>query len=48
MIAIDLPEPLLWTLRWLLFLGPFAAAVYLGVKKHHDRRTLVGCLLGSG
>jgi hypothetical protein len=22
MIAIDLPEPLRWTLRWLLFLGP--------------------------
>ena len=27
-----MPEPLLWTLRWLLFLGPFAAAVYLGAK----------------
>jgi hypothetical protein len=44
MIAIDLPEPLLWTLRWLLFLGPFAAAVYFGAKIHHDQRTLVGCL----
>jgi hypothetical protein len=28
MIAIDLPELLLWTLRWLLF----AAAAYLGAK----------------
>lgn len=44
MIAIDLPEPLLWGLRWLLFLGPFAAAVYLGAKIHQDQRTLVGCL----
>jgi hypothetical protein len=43
MIAIDLPEPLQWTLRWLLFLGPFAAAVYLGAKIHHDQRRLTGC-----
>jgi protein-S-isoprenylcysteine O-methyltransferase Ste14 len=44
MIAIDLPEPLLWALRWLLFLGPFAAAIYLGARVRHDQRTLVGCL----
>ena len=44
MIAMDLPEPLLWALRWLLFLGPFAAAIYLVTSVHRDQRTLVGCL----
>jgi protein-S-isoprenylcysteine O-methyltransferase Ste14 len=44
MIALDLPQPLLWALRWLLFLGPLAVALYLGLRVRHDRRTLIGCL----
>lgn len=44
MIAMDLPEPLLWALRWALFLGPMAAAIYLAMRYRHDPRTLVGCL----
>lgn len=44
MIALDLPIPLLWALRWLLFLGPLAAFVILAHRVRHDRRTLVGTL----
>jgi protein-S-isoprenylcysteine O-methyltransferase Ste14 len=44
MIAMDLPEPLLWALRWLLFLGPLVATIHLVARNRHQRRTLVGCL----
>ena len=44
MIALDLPEPLLWLLRWLLLLGPMAAALWLGAQMRDDRRKLVGGL----
>lgn len=44
MIALDLPAPLLWALRWFLFLGPLAAFLILARCVSHDRRTMVGCL----
>lgn len=44
MIALDLPAPLLWALRWFLFLGPLAAFVILARLVRYDRRALVGCL----
>lgn len=44
MIAFDLPVPLLWALRWALFLGPLAACAILVHRARQDRRALVGCL----
>lgn len=44
MIALELPVPVLWALRWALFLGPLAACAILVRRDGHDRRTLVGCL----
>jgi hypothetical protein len=44
MIALDLPVQLLWAMRWLLFLGPLAAVIYLGLRVRHNERALVGCL----
>ena len=44
MIALDIPLPLLWALRWVLFLGPLAAITFLGIKARHNERALVGCL----
>jgi protein-S-isoprenylcysteine O-methyltransferase Ste14 len=44
MIALDLPLPLMWALRWALFLGPLALAVPLGWRARDDRRALVGAL----
>ena len=43
-IALDLPAPLLWALRWFLFLGPLVAFAILARRVRHDRRALVGCL----
>jgi protein-S-isoprenylcysteine O-methyltransferase Ste14 len=44
MISLDLPVPFLWALRWLLFLGPLAAVLYLGLQVRRNRRAMVGCL----
>ncbi len=44
MIALDLPLPLMWTLRWALFLGPLVAALLLGWWRRHDKRMLIGAL----
>lgn len=44
MIQLDLPEPLLWALRWLLFLGPVGALLLLLQRRGSDRRQLVGAL----
>lgn len=44
MIALDLPAPLLWALRWLLFLGPLGAAAFLVWRARDNRRVLVGAL----
>lgn len=44
MIGIDVPAPFLWAVRWLLFLGPLAAALFLGYRYRFDRRSLVGGL----
>ncbi|HEX8556113.1 MAG TPA: hypothetical protein VF695_15510, partial [Sphingomonas sp.] len=44
MIAWDLPAPLLWALRWALFLGPLIAALVLGWRWRGERRMLVGAL----
>lgn len=44
MIALALPEPLMWGLRWLLFLGPLAAVLALGRRNMAERRRLVGGL----
>lgn len=44
MIALALPEPLMWALRWLLFLGPLAAVLALGRRNMGEPRRLVGGL----
>jgi protein-S-isoprenylcysteine O-methyltransferase Ste14 len=44
MMAIEFPVQLLWALRWLLFLGPLAAVVFLVTRNHPSNRTIVGCL----
>ncbi|MEO0429974.1 MAG: isoprenylcysteine carboxylmethyltransferase family protein [Pseudomonadota bacterium] len=44
MIALDLPQPILWALRWALFLGPLAAALLLARRVQQSRRHLVGGL----
>ena len=44
MIALGLPTPVLWALRWLLFLGPLAALLVLVHRVQLERRNLVGCL----
>src|SRR5688572_10147935 len=44
MIELSLPVPLLWLLRWLLFLGPLAAALGLGWRARRRPRALVGAL----
>jgi protein-S-isoprenylcysteine O-methyltransferase Ste14 len=44
MIELAVPLPLLWMLRWLLFLGPLGAALALGWRARHEQRALVGGL----
>jgi protein-S-isoprenylcysteine O-methyltransferase Ste14 len=44
MIALDLPEPLLWLLRWALFLGPLGAVALLAWHQRENERALVGGL----
>jgi len=44
MIAIHLPEPLLWALRWLLFLGPLGAMLVMARAHMAQERKLVGAL----
>ncbi|CAA2145083.1 methyltransferase family protein [Methylobacterium bullatum] len=44
MIALNLPLPLLWALRWALLLGPLAVVMLLGWRARHDQRMLVGAL----
>lgn len=44
MIAMDLPAPLMWALRWLLFLGPLGAALVLGYTNRDRERKLIGGL----
>lgn len=44
MIAIHLPEPLLWALRWLLFLGPLGAMLLMARAHMAQERKLVGGL----
>lgn len=44
MIALDLPAPWLWALRWLLFLGPLTAFAVLALGIRFERRRLVACL----
>lgn len=41
-----LPEPLLWLLRWGLFLGPLLAAAWL-VAREADRRRRIGALFAG-
>jgi hypothetical protein len=52
MIALELPDPMLWALRWLLFLGPLGAFLFLLRWKAPSTRTLVDChfafLYGAG
>jgi len=43
-IAFDLPVPLMWALRWLLFLGPLGAALLLAAANRGQDRKLVGAL----
>lgn len=44
MIALDVPAPFLWALRWMLFLAPLAATLLLAYRHRSDRRQLVGGL----
>jgi protein-S-isoprenylcysteine O-methyltransferase Ste14 len=44
MIHVELPEPLLWALRWLLFLGPVGALLLLLRGRDLQDRQLVGAL----
>lgn len=44
MIALDLPLPLMWALRWALLLGPLALVLLFGWRAREDRRMLVGAL----
>jgi len=43
-IALDLPLPLMWALRWALFLGPLLAVLLLGWWRRRDKRMLIGAL----
>jgi protein-S-isoprenylcysteine O-methyltransferase Ste14 len=43
-LGIDVAAPYLWALRWLLFLGPLAATIFLVHRNRLDRRCLVGGL----
>ena len=44
MIELSLPLPLLWLLRWLLFLGPLTAVLVLGWRERRNVRALVAGL----
>ena len=44
MLNLVIPEPWLWALRWLLFLGPLLAVVILAARRRDSPRCLVGCL----
>lgn len=44
MIDVEVPAPLIWLLRWTLFLGPLAAVMFLGWRLRSQHRKLVGCL----
>lgn len=44
MIALDLPLPLMWALRWALFLGPLFAVTLLAWRARGNTRMLVGAL----
>lgn len=44
MIALDLPLPLMWALRWALFLGPLALVMLLGWRARFNERMLIGAL----
>ncbi len=44
MIALGLPEPYLWALRWALFIGPGVALLVLLRLRRPDPRQQVGCL----
>lgn len=44
MIALDLPLPLMWALRWALFLGPLALVMLLGWRARCEKRKLIGAL----
>ena len=44
MIALDLPLPLMWALRWALFLGPLSLVLWLGWRARLDKRMLIGAL----
>lgn len=44
MIDIHVPVAFIWLLRWLLFLGPLFAFIFLAWQVRENERTLVGCL----
>ncbi len=44
MIALELPLPLVWALRWALFLGPLSGSLFFGWRARCDDRALVGAL----
>jgi protein-S-isoprenylcysteine O-methyltransferase Ste14 len=43
-IALDLPLPLMWALRWALFLGPLVLVMLLGWRARFNKRMLIGAL----
>ncbi|MCW2389596.1 protein-S-isoprenylcysteine O-methyltransferase Ste14 [Sphingobium sp. B11D3B] len=44
MIDVDLPAPMMWALRWLLFLGPVGAVLVMAHANRTDQRKIVGGL----